>query len=354
MHTGNKNQHSTPLALDQAMRLTTSLLPKSSHSFERISAETALEVVSLLRSCNHTQDEQLAALLWLFPDKEIPRLAPGYLVPAIRALPNLWKQILAELNRRKNESIIPVAIQQMPAIACSIASAYLYVLNEHGRRQIFEFPDQFAEPLPIKQFLANFLCLAKELTKKDPYITADRLVLSVCTSIEHAALTDDLMPETTWVWAIRSNAETEGFDSAGSLKSLKRFLREFWLTTGSYPSDHASADKVFFVRIEKGRTGAEGAIDRLMTSLAIRFSMLFDIRKEPFSAEMKALCWSRVPIYSWHKGLGYSGRYQCLLNSKSADPLSEFIKFKRNTSPSMQHQQLINITGQRFQKSMYS
>ncbi len=344
MHTGNQNQLSTPLALDQAMRLTTSLLPKSSHSFERISAETALEVVSLLRSCNHTQDEQLTALLWLFPDKEIPRLAPGYLVPAIRALPNLWKQILTELNRRNNESIIPVAIQRMPPIACSIASAYLYVLNEHGRRQIFEFPDQFAEPLPIKQFLANFLCLAKELTKKDPYMTADRLLLSVCTSIEHAALTDDLMPETTWVWAIRSNAETEGFDSAGSLKSLKRFLREFWLTTGSYPPDHASADKVFFVRIEKDRTGAEGAIDRLMTSLSIRFSMLFDIRKEPFSADMKTLNWSRVPIHSWHQGLGYSGRHQCLLKSKAADPLSEFIRFKRNASQTEEYQQLIGIT----------
>lgn len=344
MLTETSHQHSTPMALDQATRLACSLLPNSSNCFERISAETALEAVDYLKTHNHSQDEQLAALLWLFPAREVRSLAPDYLISTIEALPKLWKEILPKLGRLPDETTVRRPLSQAPLPAYTIASAYLYVLNEHGRRQIYESPDRLTEALPIKQLLKNLLALARELAEKDPYITANQLVASVCASIEDAALIDDLLPESTWVWAVRSNTESPDSTRPSALQSLRRFIREFWLTTGSYPEDHPLADKVFFVRIEKDRTGAEGAIDRLMTSLAIRFPLLFVIRKEPFTAELKTVRWGRTPILSWHQGLGYSGRRQCLLKSKAADPLSEFIRFKRSTSLAEQRQQLVAMT----------
>ena len=286
----------------------------------------------------------MAALLWLFPDHEIRRLAPGYLIPTIEALPKLWKQILAELSRRQSDVRPQGALLQTPTLAYTIASAYLYVLNEHGRRQIYESPDNLAEPLPIKQFLENFLCLARKLVKKDPNMTAARLKLSVCATIDCAALTEDLLPESTWVWAIRPAAEVVDKLAADSLESLKHLVEKFWLTTGSYPKEHALSNQVFFVRIRQDDTGSVGSVDRLMASLAVRFSLLFNIRKEPFTEELKAVSWNRVSVSSWHQGLSYSGRLKALLRSKAADPLSEFFRFECDRPRDEQYRQLLRIS----------
>lgn len=328
--------HNTPNALNQAVRLTTRLLPSHSVCFETIASETALQAAQWLDLQNHPQDEQLAALLWLLPSASARELAPVYLRPTLDALPGLWKQCLQWLDRRCDEPPAVEAFSLAPQPARSIVAAYLYILNEQGRRQIYESPDRMAEPLPIKRFLKNFLALARALASGASDTTADILVHSVSLSIHEAGLAFDLLPESTWVWEVSNTDEALADRPDGHLNLLKSFLRKFWLTTGSYPQKHALADKIFYVRVEDDRAGSHGAVDRLMASLAVRFPSLFIFRKERFSQTHASVCWSRIGINSWHGGLVYAGRRQYLLKSQSADPLAEFFRFTANGTPADQ------------------
>lgn len=322
------------------MKLAEQFLPKSSVCYEVISVDTALEVVNRLRETNHSQDEQLAALLWLFPKNEIEALAPGYLLPVIDALPGLWENILLQLSRLGDESQ-SVSLPQAPAVAKSIAATYLFILNEHGCRQIYRSPDRSAGIVSIKEFLGNFLDLARQLAFQSPDTAADHLIGSVRNSIQQAALVSDLLPESTRVWAITAKANPLVANAKEILTKLESFVRRFWLTTGRFPVDHEMTDKIFYVRLKEDPNEANFAIDRLMASLAIHFSTLFVIRKERFSDSMKSVVWSRTAVWSWGMGLGYSGRYQRLLKSQNADPLTEFMRFNDSESE-LTHLELLN------------
>lgn len=346
---GSKSvSHNTPNALNQAVRLTTQRLPSSSVCFETISSETALQAAQWLGLKNHPQDEQLAALLWRLPAASARGLAPVYLRPTLEALPGLWKQCLQWLDQRCDENPAVETFSRAPQPARSIAAAYLYILNEQGRRQIYESPDRMTEPLPIRRFLKNFLALARALAFRASDTTADILVHSVSLSIHEADLAFDLLPESTWVWSVSLANEASETSPGEHLKSLERLLRKFWLTTGTYPQEHALAGKIFCVRVENDRAGSHGAVDRLMASLAVRFPSLFVFRKERFSQTHASVCWSRTEITSWHGGLAYAGRRQYLLKSQSADPLAEFFRFTASGTPADQLRMLERIQNASF------
>lgn len=318
--------HSTPAALDESMRKACKLLREKSMSFEVISSQCALEVAGWLCRNNHSQDEQLAALLWLFPQSERLRLAPGYLLPAIEALPSLWKDILRVLNKAQTLRFDGAFLAAAPAVSKTIAAAYLLNLNEHGCRKIYEAPDRLTQHISTKTFLENFLSLAKELARSAADTTADKLVESVEASIRDAALVSELLPRSTWIWEIEAKLEPTDDRAGQSIKLLNRLLRRFWLTTAICEESGTRVGSVLLVRAETGNDEHNSALDRLMTSLAIRFSGLFEIRKKRFSEKHQTVCFDRTGISSWHMGLGYSGRYKALLGSREADPLSVFFK----------------------------
>lgn len=336
--------HSTPKALDESMRNACKLLRPRSSSFEVISSQCALEVTDWLCKHNHAQDVQLAALLWLFPQDEIQRLAPKYLMPAIAALPPLWNGMLKVLDKAPNAGFDCDFLEVAPALSKTIAAAYLLNLNEHGCRQIYEAPDRLAHTISTETFLANFLSLARKLAQGAADGTADRLVQSVEASIRDAELVSEFLPLSTWIWEIESKLESTDHRANQSIKLLDRLLRRFWLTTATCNKAGTQFDSVLFVRDETGIDPQNGSLDRLMTSLAIRFSRLFEIHKERFSEKHQTLSFDRTSISSWHMGLGYAGRYKALLESHVADPLADF--FQKDIAKSIEEElkQLIRMT----------
>lgn len=344
MNRSNSATPDTSTALEQARRLTTVLLAATSSSFETISSATALEAAQKLQKENHAQDEQLASLLWLFPLEQRHQLAPAYLLPVLDALPTLWKNCLLHLNRKPNEATPALDLPRVPQLARTIAATYLCILSKHGIRQVYDASDGTHTALPLKLFLSNFHSLALAFAQNCADMTADYLLSSVCAAIEQADLLFDLLPESTWVWEI-SEAEHGTQEHPGdNLTHLQTFLRKFWLTTGSYSQPHPLARKVFYVRVEADRSGMEGAIDRLMASIAVRFPSLFVIRKERFTQKHRQASWSRCAILSWHGGLAFDGRHKCLLESQSADPLTEFFRFADIPSLDDQCRQLTQLT----------
>ena len=344
MNRSNSATRDTPTALEQARRLTTVLLAATSSSFETISSATALEAAQKLLKENHAQDEQLASLLWLFPLEQRHALAPSYLLPVIDALPTLWKDCLSQLNRKPYEEAPSLDLTRVPQLARTIAATYLCVLSKQGIRQVYDTSAGANTSASLKQFLSNFYSLARAFTQNCADMTADYLLSSVRAAIERADLLFELLPEATWVWEI-SEAEHGTQEHPGeNLAHLQSFLRKFWLTTGSYSQPHPLARKVFYVRIESDRSGMQGAIDRLMTSIALRFPSLFVIRKERFTQKHRQACWSRCSILSWHGGLAFDGRHKFLLKSQSADPLAEFFCFQNIPSLDDQCRQFTQLT----------
>lgn len=344
MNRQNSTTLETATALEQARRLTTVLLAATSSSFETISSATALEAAQKLLKENHAQDEQLASLLWLFPRKQRNQLAPAYLLPVIDALPALWRDCLSQLNRKPNEEMPALDLTRVPQLARTIAATYLCVLSKHGIRQVYDTSAGANTSVSLKQFLSNFYSLAQAFTQNCADMTADYLLDSVCAAIERADLLFELLPESTWVWEI-SEAEHGTQEHPGdNLAHLQSFLRKFWLTTGSYSQPHPLARKVFYVRVESDRSGMQGAIDRLMASIAVRFPSLFVIRKERFTQKHRQASWSRCAILSWHGGLAFDGRHKYLLRSKSADPLTAFFRFTNIPSLDDQCRQLTRLT----------
>lgn len=344
MNRSNTATPDTPTALEQARRLTTVLLVATSESFETISSATALEAAQKLQKENHAQDEELASLLWLFPLEQRHQLAPAYLLPVIDALPALWKACLLQLNRKPNEKTPALDLTRIPQLARSIAATYLCVLSKRGIRQVYDAPAGASTSPSLKQFLSNFYSLAQAFTQNCADMTADHLLSSVCAAIEQADLLFDLLPESTWVWEIYEAEHGTQEHPGDNLAHLQSFLRKFWLTTGSYSQPHPLAGKVFYVRDEADRSGIEGAIDRLMASIAVRFPSLFVIRKERFAQKHRQACWSRSPILSWHGGLAFDSRHKCLLESQSADPLATFLRFQPIPSHDDQCRQLLRLT----------
>ena len=344
MNRSNTATPDTPTALEQARRLTTVLLVATSESFETISSAPALEAAQKLQKENHAQDEELASLLWLFPLEQRHQLAPAYLLPVIDALPALWKACLLQLNRKPNEKTPALDLTRIPQLARSIAATYLCVLSKRGIRQVYDAPAGASTSPSLKQFLSNFYSLAQAFTQNCADMTADHLLSSVCAAIEQADLLFDLLPESTWVWEIYEAEHGTQEHPGDNLAHLQSFLRKFWLTTGSYSQPHPLAGKVFYVRDEADRSGIEGAIDRLMASIAVRFPSLFVIRKERFAQKHRQACWSRSPILSWHGGLAFDGRHQYLLKSQSADPLATFLRFQPIPSHDDQCRQLLRLT----------
>ena len=344
MNRSNSATPNTPTALEKARRLTTVLLAATSSSFEIISSATALEAAQKLQKENHAQDEQLASLLWLFPIEQRHQLAPSYLLPVIDMLPALWKDCLLQLDRKPNEQTPALDLTRVPQLARTIVATYLCVLSKHGIRQVYDTSAGTNTAPSLKQFLSNFHNLALAFTQNCADMTADYLLSSVCAAIERADLSFDLLPESTWVWEI-SEAEHEPQEYPGdNLAHLQTFLRKFWLTTGSYSEPHPLARQVFYVRDEADHSGMQGAIDRLMASIAVRFPSLFVIRKERFTQKHRQACWSRCAILSWHGGLAFDSRHKCLLESQSADPLTEFFRFADIPSLDDQRRQLTQLT----------
>ena len=232
----------------------------------------------------------------------------------------------------------------MPQLARTIVATYLCVLSKHGIRQVYDTSAGTNTAPSLKQFLSNFHNLALAFTQNCADMTADYLLSSVCAAIERADLSFDLLPESTWVWEI-SEEEHEPQEYPGdNLAHLQTFLRKFWLTTGSYSEPHPLARQVFYVRDEADHSGMQGAIDRLMASIAVRFPSLFVIRKERFTQKHRQACWSRCAILSWHGGLAFDSRHKCLLESQSADPLTEFFRFADIPSLDDQRRQLTQLT----------
>ena len=362
--------------LTQAVALIDATLPKQTVCFEVISVEIALAAARRLAETNHCADDVLASLLWLLPLREMKALAPEYLLPVICDMPVLWKNLLDRLDGRQGAAKGNF-LQGAPRLARVIASTYLDVMLRRGLRQVYELPDQTNGEVSTKDFLDNFYSVACALagTKKEGgevqtksvlnrilnpgpvgsfskfedavqkigegSAAADGLVATTKQTIRFAGLTDALLPEESWVWQVEALPSLVPDKAQEKIKNLHRLLRYFWLTTGVFYESKDSSELVFFVRTEKRSEKALTAIDRLMASISVRFSAFFRIEKVCSAKIKNKVRWSRESIYSWHMGLGYSGRFQSLIESLAADPLSEVMPIKSDASQEEQFEEVM-------------
>ena len=364
--------------LSQAAALIDETLPKQTVCFEVISVEIALAAARRLAETNHCADDVLASLLWLLPQRKMKALAPEYLLPVICAMPALWRNLLDRLDGRQGAAK-ENSLQGAPRLARVIASTYLDVMLCRGLRQIYELPDQTNGEVSTKDFLDNFYSVACALagTKKEGgevqtksvlnrilnpgpvgsfskfeeavqkigegSAAADGLVATTKQTIRLAGLTDALLPEESWVWQVEALPSLAPDKAQEKIKNLHRLLRYFWLTTGVFYEPKDSSELVFFVRTDKRSEKALTAIDRLMASISVRFSAFFRIEKVCCAKIKNKVRWSRASIYSWHMGLGYSGRFQSLIESRAADPLIEIIPLRSDLSQAEQLQEAMRM-----------
>ena len=168
------------------------------------------------------------------------------------------------------------------------------------------------------------LDIAQALEKTTVDTTADDLMDSVSAAIDKVHLTDELTPERTWVWLVQAHKDLALPVASEVISGLKRVTRKQWLIKGELPNG-TSQEPMFFVRNEHGREGNEGAVDRLMASLAARLGKLCTIRKVRYSEELSEVQWSRQAVSSWMTGMAYQAARERLLTSTQADPLEAIV-----------------------------
>lgn len=275
--------HNTPAALKEALHLAIDCLPPLSGSFGEVSSGLVLEAVNRLQFKGFSQDDQLAAILSTLPRQESLRLAPSYLIGDIDAVSNLWKLFVMHLGYQSSSdqpsvATIGTAISEAPARARSIISVFLTVANEYCCRSMSaDIPNIVCKP-----YLQNMLDIAQALEKTAVDKTTDDLMDSVTAAIDKVHLTDELTLERTWIWQVQACKNLPLSEAREVVSGLKRVIRKQWLTKGEL-SAGAAQEPMFFVRIEHGPDGNEGAVDRLMASLAARFGKLCTIRKVRYS-----------------------------------------------------------------------
>ena len=215
---------------------------------------------------------------------------------------------------------IGTAISEAPARARSIISVFLTVANEHCCRSMSaDIPNIVCKP-----YLQKMLAIARALEKSAVDTTADDLMDSVTAAIDKVHLTDELTPECTWVWLVQAHKDLALPVAREVISGLKRVTRKQWLIKGELPNG-TSQEPMFFVRNEHGREGNEGAVDRLMASLAARFGKLCTIRKVRYSEKLSEVQWSRQAVSSWMTGMAYQAARERLLTSTQADPLEAIV-----------------------------
>lgn len=317
--------HNTPAALQEALHLAIDCLPPLSRSFGEVSSGLVLEAVNRLQFKGFSQDDQLAAILWTLPRKESLRLAPNYLTADIDAVSNLWKLFVMHLGYQSSSdqpsvATIGTAISEAPARARSIISVFLTVANEHCCLSMSaDIPNIVCKP-----YLQIMLDIAQALEKTAVDTTADDLMDSVTAAIDKVHLTDELTPERTWVWLVQAHKDLALPVAREVISGLKRVTRKQWLIKGELPNG-TSQEPMFFVRNEHGREGNEGAVDRLMASLAARFGKLCTIRKVRYSEKLSEVQWSRQAVSSWMTGMAYQAARERFLTSTRADPLEAIV-----------------------------
>lgn len=317
--------HDTPASLREALHLAIDTLPPQSSSFGQLSASLVLEAINRLQFKGFSQDDQLAAILSTLPRQESFRLAPSYLIGDIDAVSNLWKLFVMHLGYQSSSdqpsvATIGTAISEAPARARSIISVFLTVANEHCCRSMSaDIPNIVCKP-----YLQNMLAIAQALEKTTVDTTADDLMDSVTAAIDKVHLTDELTPERTWVWLVQAHKDLALPVAREVISGLKRVTRKQWLIKGELPNG-TSQEPMFFVRNEHGRDGNEGAVNRLMASLAARFGKLCTIRKVRYSEKLSEVQWSRQAVSSWMTGMAYQAARERLLTSTRADPLKAIV-----------------------------
>lgn len=327
-----EKQHDSYQAFSEAARLIDKYLPDRSRCFEVASSATALLTAAYLDKHNHPKDDQLAALLWLLPQDAVRQLTPAYLEPIIHELKNLWPKVLRALDDRSS-SAVDFACGGISAKAAAIACAFLYINNELGHRQVLESPNRLQAELSTKRFLENLESVARVLAGAAEGLDGQRLLGSIAESKEDASVDE---PDAIWRIRVRPDADVKR--PAELLPHLQRFIMSFWLWTGRFPAGHPQTASTLFVRIHTKKD--PGSIDRVMTSLAMRFNRILEIEKVWAKPQFKDIVWNRTSIISWGRGLILSGRLQRLLSNRAADPLAEFLKDPEATAAGQEKQLL--------------
>ena len=315
----------------EAMALAVVNLPRRSLTFDTISLEVALDAAADLTHHNHPENEVLMSILWLLPKTDAVRLTPDYLMPVLDAMPQLWTRILSILcwqPKDGNSNDLPDATLNAPSLAKTIASVYLKCLLENCVREIYKNEQR---PTPDRaRFYANFLAVARSLAENAPELSGERLVAEVRSDIRYYGLKPLVLPEEVndWYWQIAVQPEVPDDKKKQALNSLRNFLGKLWLTTGGVAEEEGEC---FYLLAEERRAETVPSLDRLMTSISIRFSKLFRVEKIQRSAVPKGIHWGRHFIDHWHMGLRYQGRHNQLLHTQAVDPLWNFIKFESSS-----------------------
>lgn len=284
--------------------------PAGDFPSETVGFDAVAEVLSLLKSYNLSDDERLASILWLIPASSMAYLAPKYLQTAIHSVSPVLKILHNFLIEQSVNEECLEDIKRAPVVTQSIVCAYLFVWFRHN-------PD-----INGKDLLRNLLALAQTFTCNPHDTTGDKLLCAVKERIHACNLAVKLLPEETWIWKLepaQTWSNLSGMSEQDALKHLEDLIRKLWLTTGFVQESEKPA---LYVACLPHLAGIpDGAVDRLMTSLAIRFSKLFMISKVKGKADAPKIPWSRSTILSWHEGLHKQALQKKLLMSSKADPV---------------------------------
>lgn len=308
--------------LSEALGLAAFNLPRRTFALDAISLETALAAAAEFSRRNHAENEVLMCLTWLLPAADAVRLTPDYLLPTLEALPLLWRRILDELCRTDAEGE-PLAVEfNAPALAKCIAATFLRIFINNGRS--LRLTEVGRRNLPPKTvFYRNFLAVARALALNAPDISGDLLLYAVKSDIREAGLRSKLLPDecADLVWAFRVREEVPEAERRAVISKLRSFLCGYWLST--------KADNdvpTLYLLAEESRSETVPALERFVTSIAVRFSRVFAVERVLTRAEVEDSGWSRPLIDHWHMGLRYRGMHQSLLHSRSVDPFADRVK----------------------------